>query len=607
MRILLISCLTSAATIFGLAQGCLPSLAQTAVPGLLQGPRPGSSGPILSALPQINSVGLAPSSPQIDTAPINQTLSLPEKSKITLLPAQAVLDPIISPAATDIGAGAPKIGQAGDTSGQAPQLRGTDDATPIPQAVSTPPLSSAGKPTVIGTVIRNAKEILERNFSMPGYNPPITPPLPRRAPPAPLDPVFPSTEFIGTNAQAPMGVNDNNGAYYPLEKMLWKECPILAKLRIRAYGWINPGYNYGTSHHSNYPMSYIVAARQLHWDQIVMRFERVPDTVQQRHMDWGFRFTSLYGEDYRFTLSKGWLSNQLLKYNYLTGWDPCECFGLLYVPKIGKVKIFDGLSIRVGRYISCPDIEAQLAPDNYLFTHSLMFTVDTYTQTGIQTWFQLNKYWNAMIGFHGGADTAPWTNSTVPTAQFLVRWASRTNKNSVYMGINDLNGLPFRNPIPGYKGKDNLQQVNINFTHIFNRRCHTVTEWYYLWTRNAVEGGTVNNGPLRPYGGGGGPGAYLPGYSQAIGLVNYTLFKMTDKDYLTLRPIDLLCDPRGWRTGFPTEYMSGTIGWCHRFSDTLCIRPEFRIERSLRGNVTPYDNGKRVGQATFACDLIQRF
>ncbi|MBU6454248.1 MAG: outer membrane beta-barrel protein [Cyanobacteria bacterium REEB67] len=518
-------------------------------------------------------------------------------------------------------AGAPVVGQAGGISlgsSEASQFSDSSASLSAPalrgepaQAVSAPTSLSPGalgkKPSVIGVVMRSAAETLQRNFSMPGYNPPVTAPLFRRAPPAPLDPVFPSTEFIGTNGQAPMGVNDNNGAVYPLEKMLWKTCPIMAKYRIRAYGWLNPGYNYGTSRHSNYPMSYIVAARQLHWDQIVMRFERVPDTVQQKHVDWGFRFTSLYGEDYRFTLSKGWVSNQLLKNNYLTGWDPVECYGELYVPKIGERRLFDGLLVRVGRYVSCPDIEAQLAPDNYLFTHSIMFTVDTYTQTGIQNWLQLNKYWNVMLGFHGGADTAPWTNSTVPTAQFLVRWTGKGNKDSIYAGINDLNGLPFRNPMPGQKGKDNLQQVNFNWTHVFNKRCHTVTEVYYLWSRNALVGGTVNNGPLRPYGGGGGPGAYLPGYSHAIGMVNYTLFKVSDKDYICLRPLDFLSDRRGWRTGYPTEYMSGTIGWTHRFSDTLCIRPEFRIERSLRNQVTPYDNGKKLGQTTFACDIIQRF
>jgi hypothetical protein len=454
-------------------------------------------------------------------------------------------------------------------------------------------------------------QLLERDFSMPGYNPPPSDPLPRRALPPALDPVFPSSEFLGTNAQAPMGVNDYNNAQYPLEQALWAKCPILRKNRIRIYGWLNPGMNYGTSKYSNYPMSYIVAARSVHWDQVVLRFERVPDTVQQEHMDWGFRLTNLYGEDYRFTTSKGWFSTQLLKDNNLTGYDPCEAFTELYLPKIGDKKIFDGLQIRVGRYISCPDIEAQLAPDNYLFTHSLMFTVDTYTQTGIQSWLQLNKYWNVMTGFHAGADTAPWTNSTVPTAQFLVRWVSKRNKDSVYAGVNDLNGLPFQNPTnytpPGSQGKDNLQQVNLNWTHVFNRRFHTVSEIYGLWSRDALKGGTVSDGPVRSFGGGGGPGAFIPGYSHAIGLVNYSLFKVTNKDYICLRPIDFLFDPQGWRTGYATNYYSGTVGWCHRFSDLLCIRPEIRMEQSLNKNVTPYDNGTRRGQVTFACDLIQRF
>ena len=33
-------------------------------------------------------------------------------------------------------------------------------------------------------------------------------------------------------------------------------------------------------------------------------------------------------------------------------------------------KVAQGLTLRVGRYISPPDIGAQLAPDNYLFSHA---------------------------------------------------------------------------------------------------------------------------------------------------------------------------------------------------------------------------------------------
>jgi len=50
--------------------------------------------------------------------------------------------------------------------------------------------------------------------------------------------------------------------------------------------------------------------------------------------------------------------------------------------------------IKFGRYISPPDIEAQLAPDNYLYTHSLMFTFDCYTQTGINPDIKLNDQWS---------------------------------------------------------------------------------------------------------------------------------------------------------------------------------------------------------------------
>ena len=542
------------------------------------------------------------------TIPIRERLEAPSSEVGSLPTAQAESN---GKSTTD---STPELRVTQGAGGQSAESASGLNPNSIPAATSAPPTGAktSTKPrSAVGTAAYSAIKLLERDFSMPGYNPPSSPPIPRRAPPAPLDGVFPSSEFLGTNSQAPMGVNDYNNAQYPLEQALWAKCPILRKNRIRIYGWLNPGGNYGTSRHSNFPMSYIVASRAVHWDQVVLRCERVPDTVQQEHIDWGFRLTSLYGEDYRFTTAKGWVSTQLLKDNNLTGWDPCEVFGLLYVPKIGNKKLFDGLSIRVGRYISCPDIEAQLAPDNYLYTHSIMFTVDTYTQTGIQGWLQLNKNWNVMGGFHGGADTAPWTNSTVPTGQALVRWVSNSNKDSVYGGVNDINGLPFRNATnynpPGRQGKDNLQQVNINWTHVFNRRFHTVTEWYDLWTRNALRGGTVSDGPVRSFGGGGGPGQFLPGPSRAIGVVNYSLFKVTNKDYLCVRPIDFLFDNHGWRTGFPTNYQSFTVGWCHRFSDLLCIRPEIRLERSLKKNVTPYDNGTRQGQLTFACDLIQRF
>ena len=64
--------------------------------------------------------------------------------------------------------------------------------------------------------------------------------------------------------------------------------------------------------------------------------------------------------------------------------------------------------IRVGRWIACPDIETQYAPDNYLGSHSLLFTYDTYTQTGVMFSFQINKRNMVQGAIHAGTDMAPW-------------------------------------------------------------------------------------------------------------------------------------------------------------------------------------------------------
>jgi hypothetical protein len=42
-------------------------------------------------------------------------------------------------------------------------------------------------------------------------------------------------------------------------------------------------------------------------NQAVMYIERVPDTVQTDHIDWGFRIVNLYGTDYRESLWRAYL------------------------------------------------------------------------------------------------------------------------------------------------------------------------------------------------------------------------------------------------------------------------------------------------------------
>jgi len=485
------------------------------------------------------------------------------------------------------------------------QLAQSTNSNSDTSAQSAPPPTAANTATQSTDSSSNQK--LKGHVIVPanpyrGVNNSTTPFAPegteRRALPAPLDPVFPSTEYVGIASQIQIGVPDQD-QMYPLEKAIYKACPYLAKKRIKMYGWINPGVNYSSSHHSNIPLSYAIVPRRIELDQAIFRIERVPDTVQNQHGDWGFRATILYGIDYRWTTAEGWFpaSSEFLRRNKLYGLDPMELYGCYYTPKIAQGTVF-----KFGRFISPPDIEAQLAPDNYMWSHSQMFTEDCYTLTGALASIKLNDHWMAQLGITAGNDQAPWARSAKPTGLALLRWQGNRNRDMIYGGVNSIGNGQY-----SMSGQhDQLQQFNLTWFHRFNRRFHIATEAYFIYEFNALRGGTVSNGPFYPYDAETGPGMFMPGMSQAWGLVSYWNYKVTDRDYISFRPVDYLWDPNGVRTGFPTTLTEWSIGWCHHFSDLLLIRPEIRLDRSL-AHIDVYDNGTRRFQFTFGFDLIQRF
>src|SRR5262249_18279235 len=176
--------------------------------------------------------------------------------------------------------------------------------------------------------------------------------------------------------------------------------------------WVNAAGNVSTSKHSNMPDSYWIASNSFQLDQLVVRAERQVDSVQTDHIDWGFRSTFLYGIDYRYMTAGGWdpAATQLLKKNLLYGGDPTEQYLDVYFPGVAQ-----GMIVRVGRWIACPDIETQFAPDNYLGTHSLLFTFDTYTQTGVMATVMLSPQWTVQAAIHAGTDMAPWYKGAIPT------------------------------------------------------------------------------------------------------------------------------------------------------------------------------------------------
>src|SRR3984957_3939753 len=226
------------------------------------------------------------------------------------------------------------------------------------------------------------------------------PPTDPNAPPSRIDgwprtpqttPPMPFTEWPYGGSTA-VGVTRSGSVDSPLMVAI-ANTPLgqwMNNLGLQVYGWVDPGFNFSSNQlrkpGGNAPVAYAYIPNTVQLDQFVLYLDRFPDTVQTHHTDWGLRLSAIYGENYRYSTSYGLWSYQLLKYNAVNGYDFPMLYGEVYIPYVAQ-----GLMIRVGRYISVPDIEAQLAPNNYMYTHSLTYSFDNYTNEGVVSTVFLTK------------------------------------------------------------------------------------------------------------------------------------------------------------------------------------------------------------------------
>src|ERR1700733_8316528 len=152
---------------------------------------------------------------------------------------------------------------------------------------NTPQFSAASDG---GSTASSAPGFLRRltNYYHDDWFPP--PPSPSAAtPPAaqqrglasPLDsPPLPSSDW-GYGGSPDIGAPDGNS--YPLMTAING-----AKSRSKIYGWIEPGVNGSTSSHTNAPEVYDQFPNSIQLDQFLLYVERLPETVQTAHFDWGY-------------------------------------------------------------------------------------------------------------------------------------------------------------------------------------------------------------------------------------------------------------------------------------------------------------------------------
>ena len=474
-----------------------------------------------------------------------------------------------------------------------------DQTAPSP----TPPSASVGssdpqsttQPANGQTSGVNSNYVLKGNFfqrlmqfyhqDWAGTNP-STPAPAKRGLPAPLDsPPFPSADWIYGGAPD-IGAPDGNT--YPLMSAL-----NLENSRTKVYGWVATSFDFSTSGRNNFPVSYDIFPNKLQVNQAVVYIERLPDTVQNDHFDWGFHLTSFWGIDYRFTTAKGYFSQQLLGSNKQYGFDPVLEYLDLYFP------VKDGLDIRIGRFLSVPGIEAQLAPNNYNMTHSLLYTIDPFTDTGIYGTLKLNKQWMVQLGMSAGHDVAPWTKDRKASLIFCLNYSTASNNDNFYGCANGIND--------GKYAYNNLQDYDFTWYHKFNSKWHMATETWYMYERDVPNvAGNVPN-PITPELGANGAfckAGVLRCTAPEYAVVNYVNRYINPKFFIGFRS-DLLNDKKGQRTGFATKYTENTLYATKYIGSTIMLRPELRFDHSW--DLAAYNNGKARNQLFFGLDLIYKF
>ncbi len=421
----------------------------------------------------------------------------------------------------------------------------------------------------------------------PDPNAPTPPTPPHRGYESPLDaPPFPNADW-SYGGSPDIGASDTNS--YPLMSALGKP-----NTRIKLYGWLDPSVNGSTSTHRNTPESNDLYSNRFELNQAVLYFERLPDTVQQDHIDWGFHLTALYGTDYRYTTNKGYFSSQLLAHNRQYGFDPALEYVDVYFPHVAQ-----GMNLRVGRFISIPGIEAQLSPNNYVFSHSLLYSVDPFTDTGILATVKLSNAWLIQLGLTASHDVAPWTSEAKPSGDLCVSWSTPHGNNNLYVCANGIND--------GKYAFNNTQQYDATYYHRFSKTLHIGSEAYYMYQRDVPAVNPVTAPAIAPENGTNAAACH-PGQLRCTApewaFQTYLNKELSTHRFLSLRA-DFLNDQKGQRTGTAGRLYENTLSYNQWFGSTIQLRPEVRFDHAI--DRPAYDNGTHTNQFTAAADLIFHF
>jgi hypothetical protein len=371
--------------------------------------------------------------------------------------------------------------------------------------------------------------------------------------------------------------------------------------RTSVSGWTEMSYTASTNSVSNQPVVWNDRANRFLMNQTWIRLERSVVTSGTSDVTWGYRVDADYGSDYRFSLMRGLLNNQLLNSQgnqNLYGIDLIGFYANLYIPTL-----FQGTDVRVGRLFtpfgaeSLEGISTPFVSRSYAFNWSPPFT-----HMGIMVSPTFNANWSGKFMLANGNDV--WIGDNAQEMRFVgaLTWVNDRKTDSVTYGWSwgrgKFNtGKPFNPATTGEQsepaGRNNINVNDLVWAHVFDPKWTYATELIYGYQTGVpanVPGGLID---LRKD---------SSGTAHWGSWVNYLYYNFAPNLTGIVR-YELFDDFEGQRTGFEGLYSALTVGCQYRPWKSVLIRPEIRYD--YNGYSRPFE-GKH-GILTAALDCIVRW
>ena len=322
--------------------------------------------------------------------------------------------------------------------------------------------------------------------------------------------------------------------------------------RFSLSGWADMSYTASTANATNMPLGFNYLANRFLLQQNWLRLDYAVDEEATRP-SFGFRSDwILPGTDYRFTLPRGLLNDQLTANGgapNLYGIDPIHFYGEVYLPGI-----LDGMDIKVGRFCMLHGIDMNEAAMNLLPSHSYTYLADPFTHTGILTTTRLSKQFLVQAAITTGSDVffGPAAEPTFVGGFIWFSESGRTNlKFMTVLGSGAFNTAQMW---------DNRNIFDVVLRHQFGERLFYAAEGLFGYENNV-------------------PGI---GSAQWYGAVQYLTYQINEKLAPTIR-VELFDDPQGERTFFPGLYTAFSAGIYWRPRHWLTFRQEVRYDHNESG------------------------